>query len=51
MDVIAEGIENSMQLNILKQQRCNKAQGFLFSPPDDAQTITNYLSHWHRFYV
>ena len=33
MSVIAEGVETEEQLNILKEHRCEEAQGYLFSRP------------------
>ena len=33
LDVVAEGVENETQLEILRSQGCNKVQGYLFSPP------------------
>ena len=50
MDIIAEGIENQKQLEILKAQNCNKAQGYLFSPPVDAQQITEFLTNHPIFF-
>lgn len=38
MKVVAEGVETSLQANILRQANCQKAQGFLFSkavPPEE----------------
>ncbi|MBN2401051.1 MAG: GGDEF domain-containing protein [Spirochaetes bacterium] len=37
MDVIAEGIETSEQLNQLKKLGCGYAQGYYFSPPIDTK--------------
>jgi EAL domain-containing protein (putative c-di-GMP-specific phosphodiesterase class I) len=50
MDIIAEGIENQKQLEILKAQNCNKAQGYLFSPPVEAQKITEFLISHPTFF-
>jgi EAL domain-containing protein (putative c-di-GMP-specific phosphodiesterase class I) len=33
MEVIAEGIENNDQLNILRNLDCNYGQGYFFSKP------------------
>ena len=32
LNVIAEGVQTSAQLEMLREQSCNEAQGFLFSP-------------------
>ena len=33
MQVVAEGVENAKQLELLKQMGCDLAQGFYFSKP------------------
>jgi len=42
--IIAEGIETSEQLNMLKKLDCEIAQGYLFSKPVTANEITSLLS-------
>jgi diguanylate cyclase (GGDEF)-like protein len=42
--VIAEGVETSGQLDILRKLRCNEIQGFLFSPPVPRHQATALLS-------
>jgi len=44
MDVIAEGIENREQRDRLRELDCDYGQGYLFSPPIDAQTTTTLLA-------
>jgi EAL domain-containing protein (putative c-di-GMP-specific phosphodiesterase class I) len=41
--VVAEGVETDAQLNHLAQQRCEMAQGYLFSTPLPAEEITRLL--------
>jgi EAL domain-containing protein (putative c-di-GMP-specific phosphodiesterase class I) len=43
MDVVAEGIETREQENLLRQLGCRFGQGFLFSKPAPAKTISNML--------
>jgi EAL domain-containing protein (putative c-di-GMP-specific phosphodiesterase class I) len=44
MKVVAEGVENKEQANILRLLRCNEMQGFLFSPAVPAEQIEKLLS-------
>lgn len=47
LDVIAEGVENPEQVSFLKDARCNKAQGFLYSrpiPKDEAEELLKNFS-------
>ena len=37
MDVVAEGVEEASQLSILKELKCEYAQGYFFSKPVDSQ--------------
>ena len=37
LDVVAEGVETEVQLELLRKQGCNKVQGYLFSPPIPAK--------------
>lgn len=42
IDVIAEGVENEAQLNLLRKMQCDKIQGYLISrpvPPKDAEAF------------
>jgi diguanylate cyclase (GGDEF)-like protein len=43
MQVVAEGIEHSAQAAALRELGCRLGQGYLFSPPVDAETITAWL--------
>ena len=33
LEIIAEGVESETQLRLLRQERCDSAQGYLFAPP------------------
>ncbi|MCC5885784.1 MAG: EAL domain-containing protein [Gammaproteobacteria bacterium] len=35
LDIVAEGVENSLQLRYLQQQGCHQVQGYIFSRPVD----------------
>jgi diguanylate cyclase (GGDEF)-like protein/PAS domain S-box-containing protein len=41
--VIAEGVESAAQLNVLKNTKCQYAQGYFFSKPVEAAEITAIL--------
>lgn len=47
LTVIAEGVETTSQLDFIKKQKCNIAQGFLFSrplPADEYERLVNKAS-------
>lgn len=39
LTIVAEGVENAEQHEFLRTERCDRFQGFLFSPPLDAEAI------------
>lgn len=43
LEVTAEGVEQAIQASLLKNKRCNEAQGFLFSKPLTAEDFEAYL--------
>ena len=53
-DVVAEGVENTEQLDQLLSLECHRAQGYLFSRPvhvDDVPRVVKYLedpNHWRE---
>jgi diguanylate cyclase (GGDEF)-like protein len=44
MDVVAEGVEDRLQLEKLKELNCEFAQGYLFSKPVDSKAATQLLN-------
>lgn len=47
MDIVAEGIETEMQLQLLRDMGCHIGQGYLFSPPVCAQQAEMQLLKLH----
>lgn len=47
LKVVAEGIEELNQAEILKSYRCDAAQGYLFGKPQDAVATFNYISQFN----
>ncbi|MDX2441272.1 MAG: EAL domain-containing protein [Desulfobacterales bacterium] len=43
LGVVAEGVETETQLNILKQLKCEKIQGFYFSKPLDGEKASDLI--------
>ena len=48
MCVVAEGVEQNNQLEYLKEQNCDKIQGYLFSKPKSAQDVKQLLAQWEN---
>jgi EAL domain-containing protein (putative c-di-GMP-specific phosphodiesterase class I) len=45
LDVVAEGVENYRQLSLVKQQSCDKVQGYYFSKPINYEQTVQYYIH------
>jgi diguanylate cyclase (GGDEF)-like protein/PAS domain S-box-containing protein len=45
LDVVAEGVETTAQLEILRQDGCTAVQGFLFARPLPAEAIVAFILH------
>jgi EAL domain-containing protein (putative c-di-GMP-specific phosphodiesterase class I) len=43
--VVAEGVETQEQLSFLQEAGCDTIQGYLISPPLDAEGMTAWLGH------
>jgi diguanylate cyclase (GGDEF)-like protein len=48
---VAEGIEQTEQLDGLRQNRCESGQGFLFSRPIAAEAVDSFLKDWSSTHV
>ena len=51
MQVVAEGVEDSETLNLLKQLNCEQAQGFLISKPIASDKFEAWLKHYRENYI
>lgn len=51
LDLIAEGVELSDQLNYLKKLKCHFGQGFLFSRPMEVKRIENWFASGKPFLI
>lgn len=48
LKVVAEGVENSLQVNFLKKQNCDRLQGYYFSRSVDAKKIEGLLTQKYK---
>ena len=48
LEVVAEGVEQVPQLDLLRRLHCHDAQGYIFAPPIDADAMTSFLREWCR---
>ena len=47
--VVAEGVENALQLSVLRTEGCDEGQGYYFCRPVSAETLTALISSQHVF--
>jgi diguanylate cyclase (GGDEF)-like protein len=48
LETLAEGIEQQSELSVLREERCDSGQGFLFARPLDADATASFLEEWSR---
>jgi EAL domain-containing protein (putative c-di-GMP-specific phosphodiesterase class I) len=46
METLAEGIEQAHELTLLRGERCDSGQGFLFARPLCAADTASFLANW-----
>jgi diguanylate cyclase (GGDEF)-like protein len=46
IETLAEGIEQTQELALLQDERCDSGQGFLFARPLDAGAIEGFFAQW-----
>jgi diguanylate cyclase (GGDEF)-like protein len=46
IETLAEGIEQSSELSLLRDEHCDSGQGFLFARPLDADACGPFLAEW-----
>ena len=44
--VVAEGVEDTTQLQFLRTHECDQSQGYLFSPPLKAESFARWVEDW-----
>jgi len=44
LNVVAEGVENRFQMNLLRSHYCSQAQGYLIAQPAPADEVSILLS-------
>lgn len=48
LEVVAEGVENALQLDFLKEVDCDKVQGYLISRPVPKIAVFDLLESWRK---
>ena len=46
LKVVAEGVEDAQQAEFLRQQHCDQAQGYYYSPPVSAEKFEEMLRRY-----
>jgi diguanylate cyclase (GGDEF)-like protein len=46
IETLAEGIEEARELSLLREERCDTGQGFLFAHPLDPEACASFLAEW-----
>jgi diguanylate cyclase (GGDEF)-like protein len=48
METVAEGIEREHELSVLRDERCDSGQGYLFARPLDVNAAAEFLRDWRE---
>ena len=48
IETLAEGIEQSQELDLLRDEHCDSGQGFLFAKPLDVAATESFLENWAK---
>jgi EAL domain-containing protein (putative c-di-GMP-specific phosphodiesterase class I) len=51
IQLVAEGIETTEQLDLLQKFGCPVGQGYLFSPPVSAKNLLKWLKHYDKHWI
>jgi diguanylate cyclase (GGDEF)-like protein len=46
IETLAEGIERTEELSLVREERCDSGQGFLFARPLDVDAVATFLEEW-----
>jgi EAL domain-containing protein (putative c-di-GMP-specific phosphodiesterase class I) len=51
LEVVAEGVETTAALRWLREEGCERAQGFYLSRPMEAEQFVGWLHNWKRLAI